>query len=138
MFRNDIVSSARSLLGVRYHHAGRSPKHGIDCVGLLTCVADILNYPYTDLLGYSNIPDGKLSDRLLRFLDKVDVENRGPGDVGVFWCDRHTKSPQHVGIFTDIGLIHVDMHTDKVVEHSLSKPMERRLLAVLRFKGLED
>ena len=58
---NETVRMARDYLGTPYHHQARLKGHGIDCVGLVVCVARELGVlPFdVDVTGYSRIPDGK-------------------------------------------------------------------------------
>lgn len=39
-FRTDIIGYAQNFLGLRYRHAGRSPKTGFDCSGFTNFVLD--------------------------------------------------------------------------------------------------
>lgn len=39
-FRNDIIGYAQNFLGLRYRHAGHSPKTGFDCSGFTNFILD--------------------------------------------------------------------------------------------------
>lgn len=142
MLRQDIVKTARLLMGTPFHHAGRTmgTSGGVDCAGLVVVVARLLNYPVVDQEdGYSRMPDGETLHRLVsRSFDPVIPALRQSGDIGLFWFDRVSKWPQHVGILTDTGIIHSTMDVKRVVETPLSKAMLKRLCHVFKFRGLED
>lgn len=155
---DDVLRAARSHMGVKYVHNGRHPTLGLDCVGLPALVAMKLGYDIVDVPIYSHKPDGKLLERLAINGDRVpitimaqgsrrkgDIPNDDirPSDVGVFWVDPVTRVPQHAGIFSSwdggvagLGLIHCEMHVEKVVEHPLDRTWRYRLLAVLRWRGI--
>jgi len=140
--RHDIIACARRLVENRvlYLHGGRSWTNGVDCIGMLALVADQLNYPYSDLsTGYSRRPDGLLLSRMLQAVDAVSITDALPGDIPVFWFDRETKYPQHVAIYNEtMGIIHCHSRAKRVVETSLEVGWARRLLAVLRFRGVGE
>lgn len=118
-----IESAARAFIDTPYSHAGRVPGIGLDCTGLLTSVADLVKYPYTDApRDYSQIQDGQTMLEFLRLnMDEVAIADRRPSDVAVFWWDRETKYPIHAGIFVSrpdgLGLVHTYTDVRKVVEH---------------------
>ncbi|MFZ7338164.1 hypothetical protein ACLS0R_18210, partial [Comamonas jiangduensis] len=56
----DVVAAARRCIGTPYHHQARKPGIGLDCVGLVICVARQIGAvaPDWDVRGYSRVPDG--------------------------------------------------------------------------------
>lgn len=135
--REDILRVARSLVGTKYRHGGRS-RHSVDCAGLLVVIAQELGIPHTDApVGYSRKPDGSLMKYLRENMVEVPIEEAQPGDVNVYFLDSATKEPQHVGIRTENGgLIHALMHYRRVVETSRDPYWDRRLLYVFRARGI--
>lgn len=128
--RDQIVEQARTYLGVRWRHQGRS-RTGIDCVGLLACVALDLGLVSTldgiDLKGYRRSTNGHL---FLKYLDgaltRKPLNRREPGDVigmrdGTVAC--------HVGLLSSKSgceyLIHAWITSRKVVEDQLDAHMPR-------------
>lgn len=133
---------ARSYLGTPWRHQARKKDVGVDCVGLVVCVAREIGIvaPDWDVKGYSRIPDGKmlvhhLDERLTR-IDRADLR---PGDVVCVIFDKH---PQHVGIVGDythggLSLIHSDSKRGKVLETRLVFSDAMRFAGAYRFPELE-
>jgi cell wall-associated NlpC family hydrolase len=131
--RQKIIAAARSYLGCRYHHQGRT-RAGIDCAGLLVCVArDVGISTESDQMGYSRTPDGM---SLKRALDDfgVRVDTFQPGD---FLLMRFDAQPQHIAIVTDVGIIHSYLSARRVVEHRLSDDWRARIVQAYAFPGVE-
>jgi len=125
----DVVTTAREYLGVRWHHQGRNHA-GVDCIGLVVIVAKRLGLIDFDVHGYGRIPDGnRLRSELGRLM--VPVYESAPGDVILM---RFADEPQHVAIATDKGIIHSYAQIRKVVEHCVDGIWERRIVASYRFK----
>lgn len=155
---DDIVNAARTFLEVPYQHNGRNPLHGLDCVGLHAVTAKKIAYPIIDVPTYSHKPDGRLIERLAvngdlvpctimprgsRRRGDIPADDIRPSDAGVFWVDAASREPQHAVIFSswpgallDLGMIHCEMHVEKVVEVPFDRAWRYRLLAVLRWRGI--
>lgn len=132
-----IVKEARTYIDTPFHHQGRLKGIGIDCVGLLTCVASALGITDYDNTSYSRDPDGvTLMQELQKIADEIDMQNAGVGDILVFWISSKSKKPQHLAIKTEKGMIHTYAHIKKVVEHSLGSMWTKRLVAAFRLKGV--
>lgn len=132
------VEIARSYLGTPYHHQARVRGVGIDCVGLLICVARELGTVPADfdITGYGRVPDGV---SLLRYmsdgLQRVEQSDIQPGDCV---CVSFAKHPQHVGIVGDythggLSMIHATNKYGKVLEHRLLFTPAMRFCAAFRF-----
>lgn len=134
-----VVALARQYLGTPWMHQGRVKGHGVDCVGLLVCIAREIGYVSQDwdITGYSRIPDGvRLMHHLSDNLRKIDKAEMQPGD---FVCVAFEKHPQHVGIIGDyvhggLSLIHAAAQSGKVVEHRLLFTPQMRFVGAFRFK----
>ncbi len=134
--RSDIVNKAREFIGTPFHHQARLKGVGIDCVGLLVCVAKELEIPVQDHKIYTSNPDGvTLKKELDAALDQIDIVDAVSGDMLVFW---YTKRgfPQHVCIKTDIGIIHTHQTVGRVVEHLLDSTWQRRVLHAYKYRGI--
>lgn len=131
--RQKIIAAARSYRGCRYHHQGRT-RAGIDCAGLLVCVArDVGIAVDGDQSGYSRTPDGaSLKQALDSFGTPVDAFQ--PGD---FLLMRFDAQPQHIAIVTDVGIIHSYLSARRVVEHGLSDDWRARIVQAYAFPGVE-
>lgn len=130
--RADVVRVARSYHGVRWRHQGRT-RYGIDCIGLVILVAHELGLSDHDCTDYSRIPDGRQLRQALECHLQPTTDQQ-PGDVVLM---RFAREPQHVGILTDIGLIHAYAATRKVIEHRIDKNWSDRIVAAYSFRGIE-
>lgn len=121
----DLQEAARTYLGCKWHHLGRN-RAGIDCLGLLVLAARDVGVELDDKKNYPRQADGEsLLAECDRQLKKADKHNLKPNDIVVI---RFGKSPQHIGIVTDIGLIHAYQTAGSVVEHSIDKKWQKRII----------
>lgn len=115
---------ARQWIGTPYHHQARLPFIGLDCVGLLICVARELGHvpPDFDITGYRRVPDGhSLMRHMHEQFTEIPQEQMAAGDYVCIAFDRH---PHHVGVIGDhhlggLSLIHANSKTGKVEESRL-------------------
>ncbi len=133
--KSDIVAEARKWLGTPYHHQGRVLGHGVDCLGLVAEVAKALDLCHTDRNDYGRMPEGtRLLDELTEHAGRrMRYEHSEPGDILVF---RFMSHPRHVGIRTDVGVIHSYAQLGKVVEHSLDARWIRQIVCAFEFPGV--
>lgn len=108
-----IIQCARKYIDTPYHHQARSLS-GVDCIGLVLMVCwDLELLPRsTDFHDYARTPD---HTELMRLIESycTPTDSPEPGDLLVF---RIRRNPQHVGIKSDIGVIHAYESVGKVVE----------------------
>ncbi|MGV1017442.1 MAG: C40 family peptidase [Fluviibacter phosphoraccumulans] len=132
--RQEIVDCARGYLGVRWRHQGRSA-NGLDCIGLVVRVAHDLGLSTDDASDYGRVAEGK---RLQHEFDKrfvvVPKESAQPGDIILM---AYYGNPQHVGLMTDIGIIHAMLGVRKVVEHRIDHVWNSRIIRTYKFTGIE-
>jgi len=143
----DIVREARTFLGVKFRHQGRSITHGVDCLGLVMCVADKLSLKNKNgqLLAscdnhhYSKTPNSaQLHYELSEHLNNVPLSEMRAGDIALMEYD---KNPQHLAIITDydsnnnFGCIHAFAPTRKVVEHRLDGCWIERITHIFRLSN---
>ena len=122
--RADVVRVARSYVGVRWRHQGRT-RAGIDCIGLVIAVAHDLGLTDYDFTGYGRVPDGKaLRATMCEQMDLLSTEPQ-LGDVLLLRFDRN---PLH----TDPSFA-ADEAADAVADLS---PMSRS--AILRLMAKEE
>ncbi len=129
---------AREYVGTPFHHQGRVKGVGVDCVGLVLCVARELGTvaPGWDVPGYSRYPDGvDLVRHLGEKLIKISESEMRPGDVVLV---AFAKYPQHVGIVGDyvhggLSIIHADGLRGKVLETRLMFTPAMRFVGAYRF-----
>lgn len=135
--RQAIINTARQFLGVPWHHQGRSLA-GIDCVGLIACVARILGIPHTDGQGYKReAKNGSLIEPIKQQLTEVQFPQAGT--VVVFWFKESTREPQHLAIANGTGgIIHAHISLKRVVEiKRLTKAWSRRICGYYDFPGVD-
>lgn len=137
----DVVSAARSRLGVRWVHQGRHAT-GLDCLGLLVSVARQLGCPAPDDAAYGRIPDGEqLLSEMRRWLvaEPVGTHPRS----GHLVLLRVGKNPHHAGIIGDyrygglLSLIHGDSKAGKVSEQRMCSNWAAGIVELYRLPGVE-
>lgn len=129
-----FIQSARSLVGSKWVHAGRTPKDAVDCVGVLVLSCRMSGYRCEDLLHYSKYPDGEtLVAELRAQLDEIKIENRQPGDILVITFSK-SRVAQHVGVVTSAGMVHSWQSFGKVVEHCLDDHWLKRTTHAFRLR----
>lgn len=137
--RQMIIDKGREYLNTPFVHQARIKGVGIDCIGLVTGVARDLEIFDHDCTVYPKYSDGTLLMReVLKVFDVADIEDRLPGDVIIYWIDRHTKHPQHIGILTATGVIHTYDRVGKVVETTLQDNWKKRMTHCLKWRGINQ
>lgn len=133
----NMVTAARSLVDVPFHHAGRSP-YGVDCVGLLVLAAHTAGLRVYDSMQYSPIVDARsLKAHLAISCDEVCGGCTMPCDVLVL---RVGTSPQHLALVTEVEndvptmIVHAHQTVGRVVEEAYTIRWSRRLAGVWRLK----
>lgn len=121
--REQIVTEARSLLGVPFLHQGRNPQLGLDCVGLCVEIARRVDYPeIIDLEAYKRTPSASDLLELLRAnLDEIDLSEVGIGDV--YLMKMGGAKPRHVAIKTsEKEMVHAlsSLSIKRVIEQNIS------------------
>jgi NlpC/P60 family putative phage cell wall peptidase len=128
-----IITEANKWVGTRWHHQGRS-RAGVDCIGLLVCVARGLGLPVMDETDYSHQPDGH---RLQAALDNHMLRIAAP-EPGAVLLMKFTTNPQHVAIMADKSeIIHAYGHARRVVRHQLDATWAGRVVCCYRFPGVQ-
>lgn len=132
--RPSIVSAARAYLDTPYLHQGRMKGCGVDCAGLLMCVAYDLKIRDVRVSDYGRQPDSARARSIIeQHMERVRFADIAPGDVLSFAI---ANDVQHYGILTEINphrFIHAYQTVGKVVEQSLVGPWVRRLRGCYRF-----
>ncbi len=136
--RQEVINYARTLIGTPYHHQGRLPGVGLDCIGLMVMLAKFIGLPPNDETGYGRIPDGQSIHRgLTRDMVTIRPVEVQPGDVLTFWI-RRPGLVQHVGLATDVGLIHTWTDVHKVAEHSMDARWQKHLAGCFKLPVLDQ
>ena len=141
----DILTTARTWLGVKFHHQGRSRAAGVDCLGLLVKVAEEcgLTKDGALLAGYDETTYGHNPDThylramLSQLLAPIAVSELRPGDVALFAIERR---PQHLAIISDypvvgeLGMIHAYAPARHVIEHRLDEGWREKMVGAWRMQ----
>lgn len=113
---DEIVASARALIGTRFRPQGRSAAEGLDCIGLAALAIGARNVPRDYALrGHS----GSRLAAGLKAAGLSAVDEPAAGDVLVL---APGPAQLHLGIFTGTGLVHGDAGLRQVVERPLPLP----------------
>lgn len=141
MTRAEIIQTARTFLGTPFQHQGRLKGQGVDCVGLLICVARELGVLDSDLdyTGYRRQPDGVLMMELMNthLVPKPENAPIQPGDVLAI----RYRAPQHTAIVTRVEGEHFwGIHAVErgVVEHRFDARWKNRIVGVYEIPGTEE
>jgi hypothetical protein len=119
--RNEIVSTAKSFIGVPYRWGGASPEHGFDCSGLSMAV-----YHLNGL----NLP--RSSNAQWQVGSPVNRSQLSKGDL-VFFATSGGGKISHVGIYTGGDkFIHAPGVNERIRVDSLSSKYFRRRYAGAR------
>ena len=129
---DDFVAAARRCLGTPFHHQGRAPGSGLDCIGLIVIALQTVGVTVQDRQDYGRRPDGKSLIAALEGHGAKPVEIVTPGSVLVF---RYDQQPQHVALATGPDtMIHSFAPARRVVETVIGDYWRRRLVGVYAFE----
>ena len=135
ILRSDITAAALSLVGTPFHAQGRAPGIGLDCIGVVVCVARACGIPVVDREAYPLRPNGELQGELESRLDRVSGAVQ-EGDILLMAFD---KEPHHVAIVISENRIvhaHAQLRVRKVVAQTYTDYWRSVTRAVYRFKGV--
>lgn len=137
--RAQVLACARTFIGTRWQHQGRKKGLGIDCAGLVICVARELGLTDVDFANYSRHPDGaSLIAACKTHMRPLWLGDAMPGDVLAMTFDLH---PQHLAILSEFegrqSLIHSYAEARMVVEHGLDSLWLGRVRGAFHIPGVE-
>ena len=141
--REDAVRVGRTYIGTPFQHMGRVPGVGLDCAGVLVCVARELKLvaPDFDTLTYSAVPDGSsMLKWCSEYMTPIPRANMRPGDVVLLITD---ESPQHLGLLGDyryggLSIIHAAAlaRPPRVIETRLMFSRVQRFVSAFALPGI--
>lgn len=140
--RADVITEARTWLGTRWLHQACVKGVGVDCIGLVGGVALALKLPGATawagdmaLHSYGRTPDPRvLLGACAKYLDRVKER-----ELGGILVMKFANEPQHFALLSGPDyIIHAYAQARRVVEHRLDALWASRILAVYRFRGLDD
>lgn len=130
----DVVRVARSFIGCRYRHQGRS-REGVDCIGLPVLVRAELGLSSLDVEGYARrTTDSEMLNFCRARMREVPRDQVEPGDVLV--CMQGVT--RHMAIVGDypgggLSIIHAHLPNKKVVECRLDDFFMKHVRGCFRF-----
>jgi len=130
----DVVHAARSFIGCRYRHQGRS-REGVDCIGLPVLVRAELGLAALDVEGYARrTTDSEMLNFCRSHMHEVRRDQMQPGDLLV--CMHGVT--RHMAIVGDypgggLSIIHAHLPNKKVVECRLDEVFMKIVRGCFRF-----
>jgi hypothetical protein len=134
----DIVQEARTYIGTRWVHQGRS-RQGLDCLGLASLVAKVTRGYTFDVLNYAaQATDETMLELCRQHMLPVPASERRPGDVVIirYGNQRHMAIVGDHPIDGEMTLIHASSVFGRVVEHRLDSRWARICIANFRLFDL--
>lgn len=135
MNTDQVLLYARETLETKWHHQGRLVGVGIDCVGVISHIATRDGLEFNDYTQYSKHPN---PTEFIQRLEQSGVLERHDrfevGAIAVFWI-RHRDEPTHIGLITDLGLLHANQSMGRVREHAMVQFWSERVHSLWRFKS---
>ncbi len=143
MKRTEVCKKALEYLNTPYKHQGRLKGVGVDCAGLIYCLAKECNLykgniKDKDVFGYARIPDGVNLHKTLKngTAKEKTIEELKIGDILLI---SFLKLPHHIALYMpDNKIIHSYNGVDKVVLHNFDEKWKRRVVSVFEFENIED
>ena len=132
---NKFLRACYKAVGTKYHHQGRKPGVGLDCIGLVVSSMKIAGYNVVDNSNYSRRPDGKsLKKALDDYCNEVSFEDVKKGDILLFTINNR---PCHVAVYCDDNrIIHSWATARKVCEVTLTEEWINKISGVYRLKEI--
>ena len=136
--RSDIVTEARSWIGVRWRHQGRNTS-GIDCVGLIVQVGAALSISDYDTVAYQRHPD---TNKFLHYFTKAKCRRKPIKDVEIgdilALCDYNY--PCHTAIYSNKynrpHIIHAYVPHKSVTEEEYTDKWKEKTIACFEYRGI--
>lgn len=109
----EAVARARALVGTRFRPQGRTPAHGLDCIGLACAAFDIPSMSVASDYRLRGVDRRLIEQGVMRFFRRVAVESATPGDLLLLSV---TADQSHLAVLSERGFVHADAGLRKVVE----------------------
>lgn len=133
----DFAAAALQLVGTPWHHQGRLPGVGLDCVGVAVAAARTCGIDVEDLQNYTLPADPNAFLMLLAVNCVADaVPTFEAGRIAVFRIGPH---PQHLAVVVDGDrIVHgLDRKRRAVVVESLTDAWRYRAHSTWRLRGVD-
>jgi len=123
-----MIAAARACIGTPFHHQGRKPGVGLDCIGLVIVALSAAGIPVRDRADYGRRPDGK---SLIAALEDHGARKSSAIEAGSILVFRYDGQPQHVALATGAdSMIHSFAPAGEVVETTIGDYWKRRLTGI--------
>lgn len=138
--RQQVIEQARSYLGVRFRHQGRTREQGLDCFGLVIRVCHDLGLSAFEWMGYGRDPDPREVMRVgEEQLHRIYWPEVQAGDVVLMaWG----SWPCHVAILADkahpFSLIHAYAGARKVCEIRMDAQLQQAICGCFRLPNIQE
>lgn len=136
----DVVAKAREFVGAPFAHQGRS-RGGVDCAGLVICVARELGLSEFDVTGYRRLPgavgNATIEELCSREMRSIPASAARAGDVLLFLIG---SRPRHIAIVAEgsngaATIIHAYQPAAKVVEVPLDERWRAAVCGAFEIPG---
>ena len=126
-----MIAAARACLGTPFHHQGRLPGQGLDCIGLVIIALRAAGFMVQDRQDYARWPEGEALAAALVAHGAQALAIMQPGTVLLFMI---AGQAQHVALATgETRMIHAYAPAGKVVETDINSVWQRRLVGLYQF-----
>lgn len=132
----DFAAAALDLVGTPWHHQGRVPRVGLDCVGVAVCAAQACGIAVKDVRDYTLPADPATFLRLLAVNCDRDADpTLRAGRLVVFRIGQH---PQHLAVLVDSDkMVHgLDQKRRAVVLGTLTDAWRLRVHSTWQLRGV--
>jgi cell wall-associated NlpC family hydrolase len=127
-----MIAAARACLGTPFHHQGRLPQVGLDCIGLVVVALRASGCAVQDRLDYDRQPQGEALRHALQAHGATSIALPRAGAIALF---AFAGAPQHVALCTAADMmIHAYATAGCVVETQLNAVWRRRLAGLYSFQ----
>ena len=141
MTPESVITEARSWVGVKFRHQGRT-REGMDCAGLLLYVARELELSSIEPPPYRRVParvgNSTIQATCETHMRSIDARYMGPGDVALF---AFFGRPWHLAIVAPYGtaelsIVHAYEPAGRVVQTRLDEVWRSRMVAAYALPGV--
>lgn len=138
--RQDIVDTSRKYIGTPFKKGGRD-QFGVDCVGLIYCVARDLGLDIIDTDEKYNFGPNPVKIDKFFYAQSIRVPDIHP-KIGYLAVLRQSVTPLHFGIIAKdehgrFTIINANMKPRRVIEEPLDK-WKKELIMFRDYPGVED
>ena len=142
---SSIIKEGREWINTPYHHQAMVKCVGVDCVGFIVGVGlntgalILTKQQIKEYAGYGRLPNPNKMGRVMRrYLNPLP--NREPVVGDIAWLEWRAGLPMHLALVGELNgtatLLHALGDVGKVVEHTLSKQWEERIVSFWRYPEL--